>query len=577
MGGNVYGVEAAARTYFGSRPAISISRRPRCWPRFPTTPRTSRRQRLGVARARQRFVLNRMVSLGEISRPDAELAYRETLHARIRETGIAGAPHALFFLASAGGAAGGRVRTTIDAGLQRFVAAQTEDVIAALQRYHVTDGAALVADNRTGEVLAYVGSPDYFDDESLGRNDGVQALRQPESSLKPFTYELALERGTIAPTTILADVPAAYALPGGRLYEPADYSGRFSGPVRVRYALANSLNAPAVQVLSQLGVEPLLDRLHELGFTHLDRPAAYYGLGLTLGSGEVSLWELVQAYATLARGGEFGLPLALVSAPGRGAEARRIGRIADWSTRYRHAGRLRARAKSFGVASVLQNAVSAAAVKTGTSSDFRDTWRDRIHARLHGRGAWVGNFDGNSDARHLRHARHGPLWNRIMLHLYEHNDGPAAVFGTCAASSAPRSARRPGTRPMHAVRASSRNGSRHATLRRSGGRSRIPQCGLPFRATATCSCATTQRARSDGVRNSSRYARRGHGDRCDGAWTAIRSRPMRAGRRFFRCGLERGASRQTMGRIAMRSSFAWFHRRATRGRDSPGARRTAKR
>ena len=89
----------------------------------------------------------------------------------------------------------------------------------------------------------------------LGRNDGVQALRQPGSSLKPFTYELALERGTIRSTTILADTPAAYALPNGTLYQPQDYSGRFSGPVRVRYALANSLNAPAVQVLSKLGVD----------------------------------------------------------------------------------------------------------------------------------------------------------------------------------------------------------------------------------------------------------------------------------------------------------------------------------
>ncbi len=127
-------------------------------------------------------------------------------------------------------------------------------MVAALARYHVTDAAALVADNRTGAVLAYVGSPDYFSDAVLGRNDGVQALRQPGSSLKPFTYELALERGTIRSTTILPDVPAAYAIPGGRLYQPADYSGRFSGPVRVRYALANSLNVPAVRVLSGLGV-----------------------------------------------------------------------------------------------------------------------------------------------------------------------------------------------------------------------------------------------------------------------------------------------------------------------------------
>lgn len=421
MGGNVYGVEAAARTYFGEPAADLDLAQAALLAAIPNDPtRLAPGNDWGSLRARQRFVLNRMVSLGQISRPDADLAYRETLHARIRETGIAGAPHALFFLARGNGAAGGRIRTTIDPGLQRFVQAQTEDVIAALQRYHVSDGAALVADNRTGEVLAYVGSPDYFDDETLGRNDGVQALRQPGSSLKPFTYELALERGTIASTTILADVPAAYALPGGRLYEPADYSGRFSGPVRVRYALANSLNAPAVGVLSRLGVGTLLDRLHELGFTHLNRPAAYYGLGLTLGSGEVSLWELVQAYATLARGGEF-VPLTLVAAPGATAP-HSVGKTADWQLVTDMLADAHARAKSFGVASVLQMPFPAA-VKTGTSSDFRDTWTVGF-TRDYTVGAWVGNFDGSPMRGVSGVTGAGPLWNRIMMHLYERNDDP---------------------------------------------------------------------------------------------------------------------------------------------------------
>ncbi len=123
-------------------------------------------------------------------------------------------------------------------------------------------------------------------------------------------------------TTMLDDAPAAYAIPGGRLYQPADYSGRFSGPVRVRYALANSLNVPAVRVLSDLGVQTLLDRLHDLGFTHLTKPASYYGLGLTLGGGEVSLWELVDAYVTIARSGS-ALPLRLLDDEQRGATPNR--------------------------------------------------------------------------------------------------------------------------------------------------------------------------------------------------------------------------------------------------------------
>jgi penicillin-binding protein 1C len=283
----------------------------------------------------------------------------------------------------------------------------------------VTDGAALVVENRTGDVLAYAGSPDYFSDEVLGRNDGVQALRQAGSSLKPFTYELALERGTIRPTSILADAPAAYALPGGRLYQPADYSLRFSGPVRVRYALANSLNAPAVQVLSELGVETLLDRLHALGFTHLDRPASFYGLGLTLGSGEVSLWELVQAYATIARGGGF-LPLRLVA--DRKPLPQMVGKTLYWQLLADILADPYARAKSFGVGSVLQLPFPAA-VKTGTSSDFRDTWTIGF-TRDFTVGAWVGNFDGSPMRGVSGVTGAGPLWNRIMLHLYERRDEP---------------------------------------------------------------------------------------------------------------------------------------------------------
>ena len=421
MGGNVYGVEAAARTYFGEPASDLDLAQASLLAAIPNDP--SRLTEAGdwpALRARQRFVLRRMVALGEVNHAGADRAFAETLRVRRHDDGVADAAHALFFLSRPNAREAGRVRTTIDLSLQRFVQAQTQDVVAALQAYHVTDGAALVVDNATGNVLAYVGSPDYFSEPILGRNDGVQALRQPGSSLKPFTYELALERRTIRSTTILADVPAAYALPGGRLYQPADYSGRFSGPVRVRYALANSLNVPAVQVLSKLGVPKLLARLRELGFGHLDRPASYYGLGLTLGSGEVSLWELVQAYSTLARGGEF-LPLALDGASQR---PRAIGKPEYWALIADMLADPHARAKSFGVGSVLQMPFPAA-VKTGTSSDFRDTWTVGF-TRDYTVGTWVGNFDGSAMHGVSGVTGAGPLWNRIMLHLYERSDDPPA-------------------------------------------------------------------------------------------------------------------------------------------------------
>lgn len=419
MGGNVYGVEAAARTYFGEPASDLDLAQASLLAAIPNDPvRLAPDADYKALRERQRFVLRRMVELGAVTPARAAQAFAETLAIRRHDCGIDGAAQALFLLYRESDGRAGRVRTTLDADLQRFVQAQTQDVIAALQRYHVTDGAALVVDNRSGDVLAYVGSPDYFSLEALGSNDGVQALRQPGSSLKPFAYELALERRTIESTTILADVPASYAIPGGKLYQPADYSGRFSGPVRVRYALANSLNAPAVQVLSRLGVGAFLDRLHDLGFAHLTHPASYYGLGLTLGSGEVSLWELVQAYAAIARGGVLAPPRLL----NQSARTRTVGDSSDWQFVTDILADPHARAKSFGVGSVLQMPFPAA-VKTGTSSDFRDTWTVGF-TRDYTVGVWVGNFDGSAMRGVSGVTGAGPLWNRIMLHLYERRDDP---------------------------------------------------------------------------------------------------------------------------------------------------------
>ena len=419
MGGNLYGIEAASRTYFGEPASDLDLAQASLLAAIPNDPsRLAPDSNWRALRERQRYVLDRMVALGEIPRAAADEAFSETLSVRRHDSGIADAPHALFYLYRGGADAGGRVRTTLDRSLQRFAQAQTQDVIDALARYHVSDAAALVADNATGAVLAYVGSPDYFSDAALGRNDGVQALRQAGSSLKPFTYELALERETIRSTTILPDVPSAYAIPGGRLYQPADYSGRFSGPVRVRYALANSLNVPAVRVLSDLGVGNLLDRLHELGFAHLDRPASYYGLGLTLGSGEVSLWELVQAYVTMARDGDF---LALHLAGESGAD-RQVGEAPEWQLVTDVLADPHARSHSFGLHSVLEMPFPAA-VKTGTSSDFHDTWTVGF-TRDYTVGVWVGNFDGSAMRGVSGVTGAGPLWNRIMLHLYERNAEP---------------------------------------------------------------------------------------------------------------------------------------------------------
>ena len=165
MGGNLYGVEAAARTYFGEPAADLDLAQAALLAAIPNDPDgLAPGADWSALRRRQHFILERMAGLGEITRAQAGSAFAETLSVRPRELGIADAPHALFYLYRNAAAGGGRVRTTLDRTLQRFVAAQTEDVVGALHDFHVTDAAALVVDNRSGDVLAYVGSPDYFSD-----------------------------------------------------------------------------------------------------------------------------------------------------------------------------------------------------------------------------------------------------------------------------------------------------------------------------------------------------------------------------------------------------------------------------
>jgi penicillin-binding protein 1C len=403
MGSNVYGVEAAARVYFGVEASQLDLAQSSILAALPNDPvRLDPYRHWQALKARQRYVLGRLRAVGAIGTTAAELAFAEHVALRPEGAGIVAAPHYLFHVLPSVADGVARVQTTLDRPLQQFVEAQVVAVVRALARNDVHHAAAIVIDNRTGDVLAYAGSPNYFADDDLGRNDGVQALRQPGSALKPFLYELALERREIRPNTILADVPTAYALPEARVYEPADYSNRFLGPVRVRVALADSLNVPAVRVLERVGVEPFRERHNALGFVHLTKPAEYYGLGLTLGGGEVTLEELARAYAIAAQKTEAGDPAwALVT-----------DILAD----------PHARAASFGVDSILALPFPAA-VKTGTSSDFRDTWTAG-YTRDYTVAVWVGNFDGSPMREISGVTGAGPLWARIMLELYKRGEPP---------------------------------------------------------------------------------------------------------------------------------------------------------
>ncbi|MGJ3253507.1 MAG: penicillin-binding protein 1C [Elainellaceae cyanobacterium] len=423
MGGNVYGVEAASQVYFGTSAAHLTLAQASLLAALPNDPTDLNPYSHWLALTdRQRYILGRMVEDGYISQLQAERALQEAIALQPHSQGIIAAPHFLFWLADQRPRdPAPHIRTTLDRPLQQFVEAQVQQVVRSLAPHRARHAAALVLDNPSGEVLAYVGSPDYFADNESGRNDGVQALRQPGSTLKPFLYQLALEQRIIQPNTILADVPTYYPIPGARLYQPTDYSETFQGPVRVRVAIANSLNVPAVRVLEKVGVPTFLDRLHQLGFGHLDQPADYYGLGLSLGSGEVTLWELAHAYLTMARQGS---PIPLqCQLSGAACEGERtnaqpsLPSPTSWALITDMLGDRHARAQSFGVDSVLTLPFPAA-VKTGTSSDFRDTWTVGFTPD-YTVATWVGNFDGSPMQQVSGVMGAAPLWNRIMLHLHE--------------------------------------------------------------------------------------------------------------------------------------------------------------
>ncbi|MEM1171073.1 MAG: penicillin-binding protein 1C [Cyanobacteria bacterium P01_H01_bin.35] len=473
MGGNIYGVEAASRTYFGiSATDLNLAQATilAALPNDPTD--LNPYYHWNILKKRQKYVLNRMVEDNYITQTQAEKTFAEEITLQPENQGIIAAPHFLFWLSENLStnlnlafkddvfttATPTVIRTTIDRPLQQFVTAQVRQIIKNLQPYNVDHAAAIVIDNYSGEVLAYVGSPNYFDYQKMGGNDGVQALRQPGSTLKPFLYQLALENRVINPNTVLADVPTYYAIPGAQLYSPTNYNkDKFLGPVIVRVALANSLNIPAVRVLEKVGVDNFLNRLHELGFTHLQASPEYYGLGLSLGSGEVSLWELAKAYLIMARQGEV---IPIVTTKRQEAESRRqnvsplprfktVKRQNDLEKLTFFQNRIRedysqtknknipplpkaksewmlitdmlsdthARATEFGVNSAL-NLPFPAAVKTGTSSDFRDTWTVGF-SKDYTVAVWVGNFSGKPMIQISGVMGAAPLWNRIMLHLHE--------------------------------------------------------------------------------------------------------------------------------------------------------------
>ena len=289
------------------------------------------------------------------------------------------------------------IHTTLDLALQLQVEALVNDTMDRLASRGATQAAVIVADTRTAEVLAYVGSAGWT--RPSGQVDGVRAHRSPGSALKPFLYWLGLERrgravGAANPpgitlASILPDLAGAWTTTHGT-WSPQNYDRHFHGPVTARYALAGSLNLPAVRLLDMVGVADLQRRLQDLGVSTLTERPAHYGLGLALGGGETTLDELLGAYVALANGG-VARPLRFRS--GAPPSARQVGdRRAAWLV-VDALDDNSARAGSFGIDSVLEADFPLAA-KTGTSVGWRDNWAFGMNPEIT-IGVWVGNFDGS--------------------------------------------------------------------------------------------------------------------------------------------------------------------------------------
>jgi penicillin-binding protein 1C len=283
-----------------------------------------------------------------------------------------------------------RVLTTLDGVLQGDIQEILDNHLRDMRDLAVVDGAVLVINHQTDEILAWVNGGG-SDGASPGAwIDAVTIPRQPGSTLKPFLYGMALEAGwTVA--TIIDDSPLARPV-GTGMHPFRNYSRLYHGPLRLREALGNSLNIPAVRTVQYVGVDTLLTRLHRLGFASLTRPANYYGEGLALGNGEVTLFELVRAYTVLARGG-VARPLRFTldgsSMPGSSA-----GRVYSPEAASLVADILsdpQARRLEFGAGNILRFPVQTA-VKTGTSNDNRDTWAVGFNYR-YTVGIWMGNLD----------------------------------------------------------------------------------------------------------------------------------------------------------------------------------------
>ncbi len=427
LGQGTAGVTAAAELYFGADPSsVSLGQAALLAALAHAPSRDNPFVAAERARTRRAAALVRMGGLGYARPEDLARAAVEPLLQHDAGAPFL-APHfttrILQWTGSEGVPPSGEWRTTLDLGLQTALEAEVRHTVDVLRDKGVAHAAVVVLDDPSGDILAWVGSPDFFADTS-GQVDMVVSPRQPGSALKPFLYGLAFDRG-VTPATVLPDLPRTYQTTLGP-YRPRNYDRQFHGPVRARDALGSSYNVPAVELAERIGVSSLLATLHDAGFASLDHSPEYYGLGLSLGNGDVTLLELANAYRALSNGGVWkpvrwrtaGDERAGDEAPEGGATA---GRPTERRIMSRQAAALVldilsdpvARLPSFGVETPLDLPFPAAA-KTGTSRHFTDNWAVATTAGFTV-AVWVGNFNGRPMQGVGGITGAGPLLHRAAL------------------------------------------------------------------------------------------------------------------------------------------------------------------
>ena len=446
-----YGIEAASWTYFGKHARELTLAEAAFLVGLPQAPNLyDPYSNFKAAKARQEYVLDRLELHGFITIQETEEAKSAPLTFVSRDIKIT-SPHFVYYVEGAleqllglervrqGGL---RVYTTLDPHLQQLGEEAAREHIAKIKDLNANNAALVAMDPRTGEVLAMVGSVDYWDVSIQGQVNVAVADRQPGSTLKPFTYATAFEQLGWGPATVLIDQPTDF--PGGQgmpPYRPKNHDLKFRGPVTVRNALAPSLNVPAVLTLQAVGVPALLQTLHRLGITSLPSDQ-YWGLSITLGGGEVKLLDLVYAYSAFANQGvQVGAPVPAQRqvAGQREYEPVSIARVTDefGKVLYEYqppAGKEVispqiaflisdilsddvARSPTYGLHSFLDIGRPAVA-KTGTTDDYRDGWTVGYTPQLV-TGVWVGNSDNSPMKDVYGVSGAGYIWGNFMKRALE--------------------------------------------------------------------------------------------------------------------------------------------------------------